>query len=128
MKEVIEAIKNNLTTDLLAKTWLSRNAVQNMAGHCYHASCVLQNYYPELELHRAVDDEGEYHWFCRSENDIIDITVEQYTERGLVPPHSKGKRTARLGWGYPKKVEKLHERVERELSGNKTTLEVFYER
>ena len=75
MKEVIEAIKNNLTTDLLPRTWLSRNAVQKMAGHCYHASCVLQNYYPELELHRAVDDEGEYHWFCRSENDIIDIII-----------------------------------------------------
>ena len=127
--EVTQAIKRNLTTDLLSSTWINKNGRQRMAGHCYHASAVLKKYFPELKLYRSVDDEGEYHWWCQKEVDghqvIIDITSEQYTDLGRPLPYKGGEKESELGFSYREKVQKLLDRVENDLNGTKTTLDEF---
>lgn len=126
--QTIELIKNNLTTDLLSKSWINKNAQQKMAGHCYHASAVLQDFFPELDLYRGIDEEGEYHWWCQDGEKIIDITAEQYTERGLTPPYKDGKKEPRLGFSYRDKVRILHDRVVAEIEGTKSVpFDNFYE-
>ena len=127
--EVTQAIKRNLTTDLLSSTWISKNGRQRMAGHCYHASAVLKKYFPELKLYRSVDDEGEYHWWCQKEVDghqvIIDITSEQYTDLGRPLPYKGGQKESELGFSYREKVQKLLDRVENDLNGTNATLNEF---
>jgi len=127
--EVTAAIKRNLTTDLLAVSWINKNARQEMAGHCYHASAVFRKYFPEFKLYRAFDDEGEYHWWCQKEVDghqvIIDLTSDQYTKLDRPLPYKDGEKQSELGFSYREKVRKLHERVENDLNGDKTTLDAF---
>jgi hypothetical protein len=125
---IIEVIKNNLTTDLLSKEWLNRNYGNPMAGHCYHASAVLQQIFgtKNIKLMRAIDDEGEYHWWCEtSEGHLIDITEDQYFSRGLTPPHDKGQKESALGFSYRYKVSVLYERVMAEVEDRKSTLDKF---
>ena len=80
--EVTQAIKRNLTTDLLSSTWINKNGRQRMAGPLLSCISSFKEILPELKLYRSVDDEGEYHWWCQKEVDghqvIIDITSEQY--------------------------------------------------
>ena len=127
LEETIKLIKNNLTTDLLSKSWINKNARQKMAGHCYHASAVLQDFFPEFDLYRGIDEEGEYHWWCQKGDEIIDITAEQYTERGLTPPYKDGQKEQRLGFSYRDRVKKLNERVTSDIEGTKSiSFDNFY--
>tara|TARA_B100001939_G_scaffold308482_1_gene289108 strand:+ start:1807 stop:2217 length:411 start_codon:yes stop_codon:yes gene_type:complete len=122
LEKTICIIKENLTTDLLSRSWINKNAKQKMAGHCYHASAVLQDFFPELDLYRGIDEEGEYHWWCQKGDEIIDITAEQYTERGLTPPYKDGEKQSRLGWSYKDKVKKLNERCQNQIENKQTTI------
>ena len=42
----------------------------------------------ELKLYRAIDYRDIWHWWCvDNENNIIDLTKEQYTSLGKTPPY-----------------------------------------
>ena len=111
---ISDLIKSNLTSDLIPKKWVQRNSSNPTFGHCHNASgCLYKVFgYKSLHLQRALDDEGIYHWWCIDKNGtIIDLTSEQYTSTGRIPPHDKGQKSGLLGFEYAKRVAKLYERV-----------------
>ena len=62
-------------------------------------------------MYRGFDGEI-YHWWVQDiEGNIIDLTSDQYTSIGKVPPYDKGEKSGMLGFDYKKRVIKLFERV-----------------
>ena len=123
LKLVISSIKNNLTPDLLPKKWIERNGTNPMFGHCHTSSACLQKVFGSkiIRLWRGLDDEGIWHWWAVDMNgNLIDITSEQYTSVGRVPPYNVGVKASMLGFDYRKRVLKLLDRVTKELSSNGT--------
>ncbi len=81
----------------------------------------------QLSLYRGFDGEI-YHWWVQDKaGKIIDLTSEQYTSIGKLPPYDKAEKSGLLGFDYKKRVLKLHDRVVNELSGNKLGLLNHYE-
>ena len=114
LNKVSKVIVDNLTPDLLPKKWVERNKDNPMFGHCHTASACLQKVFgtKELKLNRALDDEGIWHWWCvDNNNNIIDITAEQYYKEGRTPPHANGEKASMLGFDYRKRVFTLLDKV-----------------
>lgn len=129
LQTVCEAIKRNLTPDLLPKKWITRNESNPTFGHCHNASGCLYKIFgsKQLSLYRGFDGEI-YHWWVQDKSGkIIDLTSEQYTSIGKLPPYDKAEKAGLLGFEYKKRVLKLHDRVVNELSGNKLGLLNHYE-
>jgi hypothetical protein len=97
-----------------------------MFGHCHTASGCLQKIFGTkvIKLYRALDDEDIYHWWAvDNENNIIDITADQYYSTGRYPPiYESGKKSGLLGFGYRKNVIELTDRVAKHLLSNGTPL------
>lgn len=126
---VCEIIKRNLTPDLLPKKWIIRNEKNPTFGHCHNASGCLYKIFgsKQLSLYRGFDGEI-YHWWVQDKTGkIIDLTSEQYTSVGKLPPYDKAEKSGLLGFDYKKRVVKLYDRVTNELSGNKLGLLNHYE-
>lgn len=118
---VKKLIMENLTSDLLPKKWIERNASNPTFGHCHTASTCLQKIFgaKTIKLYRALDDEGIWHWWCVDLNGkLIDLTADQYISRGRTPPYVKGEKASSLGFEYRVRVDKLLDRVTMELSSN----------
>lgn len=65
----------------------------------------------QVKMYRGFDGEI-YHWWVQDiEGNIIDLTSDQYTSIGKVPPYDKGEKAGMLGFDYKKRVIKLFERV-----------------
>jgi len=129
LQTVCEAIKRNLTPDLLPKKWITRNESNPTFGHCHNSAGCLYKIFgsKQLSLYRGFDGEI-YHWWVQDkEGKMIDLTSEQYTSIGKVPPYDKAEKAGLLGFEYKKRVLKLHDRVVNELSGNKLGLLNHYE-
>ena len=129
LQTVCEAIKRNLTPDLLPKKWITRNESNPTFGHCHNSAGCLYKIFgsKQLSMYRGFDGEI-YHWWVQDkEGKIIDLTSEQYTSIGKVPPYDKAEKAGLLGFEYKKRVLKLHDRVVNELSGNKLGLLNHYE-
>ena len=129
LQTVCEAIKRNLTPDLLPKKWIIKNESNPAFGHCHNASGCLYKIFgsKQLSLYRGFDGEI-YHWWVQDKaGKIIDLTSEQYTSIGKLPPYDKAEKSGLLGFDYKKRVLKLHDRVVNELSGNKLGLLNHYE-
>ena len=119
IKENIDIVSNlipkNLTKDLVEKKYKSQNDSNPMYGHCYHVT--QAGYYlfdtDKLVSYSAIDDRGEPHWWLQYEDQIIDITADQFKVRGVNPPYEKGKPSKWYGWrNRPhKKSLKLIEKV-----------------
>lgn len=123
LKLVCLVIKNNLTPDLLPKKWVQRNQSNPTFGHCHTASACLQKVFGSkmINLWRGLDDEGIWHWWAVDINGLrIDITEEQYTSQGRVPPYDVGMKASILGFDYRKRVLKLLDKVTKELLSNGT--------
>jgi len=123
LKLVISIIKNNLTPDLLPKKWVERNSTNPMFGHCHTASACLQKVFgsKNIKLRRALDDEGIWHWWVVDKDDnLIDITADQYYSQGRKPPYESGEKATTLGFEYRTRVQTLLGRVTKELSSNGT--------
>ena len=123
LKLVSSVIKNNLTPDLLPKKWVQRNQSNPTFGHCHTASACLQKVFGSkmIRLWRGLDDEGIWHWWAVDlNNKLIDITSEQYTSQGRIPPYNVGMKASMLGFDYRKRVLKLLDKVTKELSSNGT--------
>jgi len=101
---VIEKIKDNLSPDLLKKRkslmYPSDLLTNKFYGHCYHSTQAL---YYLMDTDRLVpmsgkDYRGESHWWLQDENKIYDPTVNQYVDKGQIPPYNKGKKSKWYGW------------------------------
>ena len=114
---VSKLIRKNLTPDLIAKKWQERNHNNPTFGHCHTASgCLYKIFGPKaMHMHRGFDGEI-YHWWVVDRNGkIIDLTSEQYTIIGKVPPYENGEKSGMLGFDYRKRVLLLLDRVTSEL-------------
>ena len=99
LKLVSSVIRNNLTPDLLPKKWVQRNQSNPTFGHCHTASACLQKVFGSkmIRLWRGLDDEGIWHWWAVDVNgNLIDITSEQYTSVGRIPPYNVGMKASML--------------------------------
>ena len=117
LKVVSELIRKNLTSDLIAKKWRERNSSNPTFGHCHTAAgCLYKLFGPKaMHMHRGFDGEI-YHWWVVDKNgNIIDLTSEQYTSIGKVPPYEHGEKSGLLGFDYKKRVLILLDRVKCEL-------------
>ena len=120
---VTKVIVNNLTPDLLPKKWVERNKNNPMFGHCHTASACLQKVFgtKQIKLNRALDDEGIWHWWCvDTNNNIIDITGNQYYSENRIPPYKDGQKASMLGFEYRKRVFKLLNRIQEVLTSQLT--------
>lgn len=121
LQKVISSIRNNLTIDLLPKKMQDRNingGSNGTYGHCHTAAGVIYKIFgsKNVHTHKALDDEGLYHWWIVDKNEkIIDPTHEQYTLLGRTPPYARGKKAPLLGFEYRKRVSALLEKVKKEL-------------
>jgi len=120
LKLVSDIIMSNLTPDLLAKKWRERNSNNPTFGHCHNASGCLYKIFGPKNVHMYRGFDGEiYHWWIVDKNGKrIDLTSEQYTSIGKVPPYDVGEKAGLLGFDYKKRVLILLERVTAQL-GNK---------
>ena len=105
---VCSLITARLTPDLLVRTHRERNKEFPLFGHCHHASACLHLIFGKnfLELYRAQDDEGIWHWWVQdNDGNIIDLSASQDTDRNLQAPYDRGRRHSIMGWrdGGPKK-------------------------
>jgi len=88
-----------------------------MFGHCHNAAGCLYKIFgvKALHMYRGLDDEGIWHWWVIDwDNVIIDLTSEQYTSVGRVPPYAEGSKSSMLGFDYRKRVMRLYDRVANE--------------
>ena len=90
LKLVSDAIVKNLTPDLLPVKW--------------------------IKLYRAQDDNEIWHWWCLDINEnLIDLTSDQYYSLGKEPPYDRGEKSSMLGFAYRTRTLELLERVKKEL-------------
>ena len=118
LKIVSELIRKTLTPDLIAKKWRERNSRNPTFGHCHTAAgCLYKLFGPKaMHMHRGFDGEI-YHWWVVDKNgNIIDLTSEQYTSIGTVPPYEQGEKSGMLGFGYKTRVLVLLDKVTSELN------------
>jgi hypothetical protein len=114
---VSKLIRKNLTPDLIAKKWQQRNLNNPTFGHCHTASgCLYKIFGPKaMHMHRGFDGEIYHWWVVDRDGKIIDLTSEQYTSIGKVPPYENGEKSGMLGFDYRKRVLLLLDRVTSEL-------------
>jgi len=120
---ISQLIKNSLTPDLLPKKWVERNSTNPMFGHCHTAAACLQKIFTTkyIKLYRALDDEGIWHWWAVTvDGELIDLTSEQYTSQGRIPPYDLGQKASMLGFDYRKRVLTLLDKVLDNYSSNRT--------
>lgn len=121
LKLVVDSIRRNLSIDLLPKKMQDRNingGSNGTFGHCHTAAGVIYKIFgpKNVHMHRALDDEGIYHWWVVDKNGkIIDPTSEQYTLLRRVPPYDNGTKAGLLGFAYKQRVLMLLERVRKDL-------------
>lgn len=88
--DIIEAIRANLTDDLLAPKY--RGQSRPYAGHCYVACEALKHAaeHHGLRLRSfSVRHEGGVHWFLRDDvGNVLDPTAEQFAKP---VPYHKGR-------------------------------------
>ena len=124
LKLVVDSIRRNLSVDLLPKKMQDRNingGSNGTFGHCHTAAGVIYKIFgpKNVHMHRALDDEGIYHWWAVDKSGkIIDPTSEQYTLLGRVPPYANGHKSGMLGFAYKKRVLTLLGRVQSDLQLN----------
>lgn len=110
--EVIEAIVSNLSPDLLAENrFLTENSSNPMYGHCFHSS---QAFYYLVAAHNFTpmfafnDYRGGTHWWLQNDDEILDITADQYYSIGEDPPYENGSPRV---WKPARRTFTLIERV-----------------
>ena len=114
---VSKLIRKNLTPDLIAKKWQQRNFNNPTFGHCHTAAgCLYKIFGPKaMHMYRGFDGEIYHWWVVDISGKIIDLTSEQYTSIGKVPPYEQGEKSGMLGFDYRKRVFKLLDKVTSEL-------------
>ncbi len=124
LKIVSDMIMKNLTTDLLPKKWITRNASNPTFGHCHTASACLQKIFgsKNIKLYRGHDGEI-YHWWAVDKDGVrIDLTADQYYSIGKKPPYDVGEKSSMLGFAYRTRTMTLLDKVTNDLISNGTPL------
>ena len=100
---VISLLKLKLTPDLLSHKKLKYRQdklTNKYYGHCYHATQAL--YYlmdtDRLFSMKGKDYREETHWWLQDEDEIYDVTADQYYSVDKTPPYESGKKTNWYGW------------------------------
>ena len=100
---VISLLKLKLTPDLLSHKKLKYRQdklTNKYYGHCYHATQAL--YYlmdtDRLFSMKGKDYREETHWWLQDEDEIYDVTADQYYSVDKKPPYESGKKTNWYGW------------------------------
>jgi hypothetical protein len=100
MALVMGLIKRNLTPDLLSPRYRAENQTNPTYGHCYHSTQAL--FYlmdtDKLQPMSGIDYRGETHWWIQNDDNIYDLTAEQYLSVGKLPPYAVGKKSKWYGW------------------------------
>ena len=110
----INAIRKNLTKDLLPKKYWDKNSENAMYGHCHNASGCLYKLFgcANIHLYRALDDWNIWHWWVQDrEGKVIDITSFQYDAGYTDRLYEKGQKAGILGFEYKKRISALLDRV-----------------
>ena len=116
--DLIESIQDNLSDDLLKPTYKDMSKKHKFYGHCYVASETFYHLtkklscmgYPKrtYKVYQNKDSNNISHWWLADDEDnIIDITKEQYTDFGVLPPYKNGKRKGFLTKSPSKRSQKL---------------------
>lgn len=111
---IIDSIRSNLTEDIRSDV----RSEHPLSGYCHVASealfYMLGGKDAGYEIYQAKGDDGLSHWWVQKVGAIYDITSEQYTDRGEVPPYEKGKKRCPSQRGYipTKKAKLLMERID----------------
>lgn len=114
LEKISKLILENLSTDLLTKTWMEPNKKNPVAGHCHNASGCLYKVFgcDAMKMYRGLDANGYYHrWIIDLNNNIIDLTASQYNKTELKKIYKRGEKRGILGFGYRRKVLTLLERI-----------------
>lgn len=113
LKIISDIIKQNLKSDLIPKKWKTKNFLNPTYGHCHNVAGCLYKIFgsKEISMYRGYDGEIYHWWVVDKAGKLIDLTSEQYTSIGKIPPYDKGEKSGLLGFEYKKRVMKLYERV-----------------
>lgn len=124
LKIVSDVIMKNLTSDLLPKKFIERNASNPTFGHCHTASACLQKIFgsKNIKLYRGHDGEIYHWWAVDKHGKQIDLTADQYYSVGKNPPYDVGEKSSMLGFSYRTRTLTLLDKVTKELSLNGTPL------
>jgi hypothetical protein len=92
-KTIFDLVRAELRDEYVPEQY--RNRVNSRyCGHCHHASVAMYYLLGGKEMHykirKAIDELGITHyWLETGKGEIIDPTVEQYTELGRELPYAK---------------------------------------
>jgi len=104
--QIIEILKKSFADDdikrqVLDENWYNLNIENNIdsTGFCFAASEILyrmtggKSVWKIISINDPNDWNNGTHYFLlrKSNNEIIDITANQYTDRGIEIPYEKGK-------------------------------------
>ena len=96
------------------------NKQNKLFGHCYHATQALYYFFVDAKLKimsASCEGPAEHHWWLQDvDNNILDVTAEQYDAFDFDPPYQKGKESKWYGWkNRPhRKTQKLMNKIQPE--------------
>lgn len=96
---LIIKIQDSLNDSLLTSKYKKLNRVSKFEGHCYAASEALyhflggkENGYTPVVASWIENDKKYTHWWIKDKNNnIIDVTANQFYEKNQKPPYESGK-------------------------------------
>lgn len=96
-------LTSHLRSDDFTREWSSHQRLQHpMCGACVPATQAVFYAFDTDNLvpHRAVDDDGMMHWWCKDKitGEVIDASAAQYTDNGILPPYEGGSSADWYGW------------------------------
>ena len=114
-----DLVREELTDELLKPEYKDRKVNHKYYGHCFQATHALYHLLGEKEkgyrIRKANDEKGITHyWLETSDGEIIDPTVEQYTDLGRPLPYDS-KKDNKASYRPPKEAKIIYERVEEKL-------------
>jgi|TARA_B100000959_G_scaffold285281_1_gene359529 hypothetical protein len=118
--KVKELVVKNLTPDLIPRKWMiEKNKTNPMFGHCHHASAVMQKIFGKdnVQLFYGECQKGKYtgqfgHWWNKVDDEIQDLTEDQYYSVGETPPYEFGEEKGPITqFGHGKSFRKLYKKV-----------------
>jgi len=120
-KTIFDFVREELIDDLIPLSYKDL-VTSPFCGHCHHASLAMYNLLggkgQGYKLQKASDEKGITHyWLINSNNEIIDPTVEQYTDLNRPVPYKnlkdnkasyrKTTSTAKIIKNVNKKLQKM---------------------
>jgi hypothetical protein len=108
LEKVTDLIKQKLNPKYLSPKYRETNKTNPFYGHCYHSTQAVYYFFKNTKfkiMSGKCDVSGHHWWLIDEDNNILDITNDQYHSIGKEPPYENGKEVKRwYGWkGQPLK-------------------------